>query len=265
MEDFLMSSLKVLILGLVLPALMSPAQQVSQHRPPAVPLITNDPYFSVWSMSDQLTATPTKHWSEAPQPMTGLIRIDGHPYRWMGAQPRWPRGLPDIPAMRQDSLQVTPLHTRYSFSASGVELQVTFFTPLFPQDLDVMSRPVTYLTWSARSTDGANHTVDLLLDVGPEMAVNENGQRVTWGRSRVKGMTVLNIGSQEQANLHQSGDRIRIDWGYFRLCIPDDQQAATEISNEAIQHFVHDGAPDAMDDLEMPRAAVSSRGPAAHL
>ena len=260
-----MSSLKTLFFGLVLSALTLPAQQVPQHRPPAVPLITNDPYFSVWSMSDQLTASPTKHWSETPQPMTGLIRIDGHPYRWMGTQPRWPRGLPDVPAMRQQSLQITPLHTRYTFSASGVELQVTFFTPLFPEDLDIMSRPVTYLTWSAHSTDGANHTADLLLDVGPEIAINENGQRVTWGRSRVKGMTVLNVGSQEQANLHQSGDRIRIDWGYFRLCIPDGQQADTEISNQAIQQFVHDGALDAVDDLEMPRAAVSSRGPGAHL
>jgi hypothetical protein len=216
-------------------------------------------------MGDQLTSDPTKHWSEAAQPMTGLIRIDGQPYRWMGLQPRQPRTLPALAAMHQDSLEVTPLHTQYKLSAGGVELDVTFFTPLFPQDLDVMSRPVTYLTWSARSTDGASHRVDLLLDISPQIAINENGQRVSWGRSRVKNMTVLNIGSQEQAELHQSGDRIRIDWGYFRLGVPDDVQALMQLSDEAIAQFVTHGALEGIDDLEMPRAAVSTRGPGAHL
>src|SRR5438270_4965192 len=189
-----MSATTMWVYGLLIHALAISAQEPVQHRPPAVPLITNDPYFSVWSMSDQLTSDPTKHWSEAAQPMTGLVRIDGQPYRWMGTQPRQPRTLPAIAAMHQESLEVTPLHTTYTLSARGVELKVTFFTPMFPQDLDIMSRPVTYQTWSARTTDGGSHRVDLLLDVSPQIAINENGHRVTWGRSRAKNMTVLNVG-----------------------------------------------------------------------
>lgn len=260
-----MRCLKLWLFSLILSSIALPGQAAAQHRPPAVPLISNDPYFSIWSMADQLTAATTKHWSEAPQPMTGLIRIDGRAYRWMGEQPRWSADLPDVPAMHQNSLQITPLHTRYQLSAEGVELQVTFFTPLFPDDLDVLSRPVTYLSWSARSTDGASHQLDLLLDISPQIAVNENGQRVTWGRSRVEGMGVLNIGSQEQANLHQSGDRIRIDWGHFHLCVPDTQRATAEISSQAVSQFLGDGKLADIDDLDMPRAAGSGRRSAAHL
>ena len=111
-------------------------------------------------MADRLTDVPTQHWSGSPQPMTGLVRIDGHVFRWMGLTPRRAPGKPAIDAMPQTSVEVTPLQSKYRFNAAGVELRVTFFTPLFPQDLDVLSRPVTYLTWEAVSTDGAAHQVE---------------------------------------------------------------------------------------------------------
>ena len=213
-------------------------------------------------MGDTLTEVPTKHWSEAVQPMIGLIRIDDQVYRWMGLLPR--RNMPQLPAMKQESLEITPLHSRYRLVASGVELRVDFFTASFPEDLDILSRPVSYLTLSAQSTDGATHRVELLLDVGPEIAVNENGQKVTWGRSHVHGMAMLNIGSQDQPSLHQSGDRMRIDWGYFHLGVPDDETSVSALTTDAVTEFVVRGQLDSDDDLDMPRAAASSRGPAAH-
>jgi hypothetical protein len=227
-----------------------------QHRPPAVPLVVNDPYFSIWSMADRLTDAPTKHWSEAPQPLIGLVRIDGHLYRWMGTLPRGYFGLPSsVEAMEQTSLEITPLHTRYKFSAAGLRLDVTFFSPLFPRDLEVMSRPVTYLSWSAASTDGRPHRVELLLDADANLAVNDSAQQVTWGRTRATHLGLLNVGSRDQATLHQAGDRIRIDWGYFHLGVPDTEPSSSALSYDSMAKFGADGTLPESDDLSMPRDA----------
>jgi Domain of unknown function (DUF4964) len=108
----------------VVAALLPAQAQQPEHRPPAVPLVVNDPYFSIWSMSDHLTDTPTKHWSEAAKPLIGLARIDEHVVRWVGAAARGNAGLRGVEAVQQLSLQITPLHTRYAFSAEGMRLEV---------------------------------------------------------------------------------------------------------------------------------------------
>jgi glutaminase A-like protein/uncharacterized protein DUF5127/uncharacterized protein DUF4964 len=228
----------------------------AQERPPVVPLVTHDPYFSIWSMADRLTDVNTRHWTGVDQPLAGLIRIDNVTYRYMGADPR------QVPAMQQTSLEVTPLHTLYTFETAGVRLQVTFFTAAFPNDLDALSRPVDYLTWSITSTDSRPHAVDLLLDVSPVIAVDTNDQDVTWGRSMVPGMQVLRVGSRDQRVLNREGDNLRIDWGYFYLAVPDQPGAALATVSNAIQSFVASGNLAQTDDMDMPR---EPRNRAAHL
>lgn len=55
-----------------------------QLRPPAYPLVTVDPYFSIWSMNDTLTAGPTRHWTGRENSLQGIIRVDGKSYYFLG-------------------------------------------------------------------------------------------------------------------------------------------------------------------------------------
>ena len=226
----------------------------AQQRPPAVPLIAHDPYFSIWSAADKLTDRDTTHWTGKRQPIAGLARIDGKAYRFMGADPR------DIPAMDQVSLSVTPTHTVYQFRAGQVDLTLTFFTPAFPRDLDILSRPVTYLTLTA--TGEGTHDVSVLLDVDPVIAVNTPDEAVTWARSRTGNLNILSVGSRDQRVLNRPGDDLRIDWGYFRLAVPDADNAQLTESAEALPAFVKNGSLPPSDDLDMPRMP---RDGAAHL
>src|SRR6516165_9752128 len=60
------------------------AQQPVTVRTPATPLVLHDPYLSVWSFDDKLTAGPTRHWTGAVQQLNGSIRVDGQTLRFMG-------------------------------------------------------------------------------------------------------------------------------------------------------------------------------------
>lgn len=248
--------------SLAIPAVAQTSSQVAPLpavRYPSTPLITHNPYFSIWSNTDDLTASNTVHWTGKPQPIAGLLRVDGKTMRFMGASPE------ELPAMQQVAHLVTPTHTRYSFTGGGVQLDLTFFTPTILSDLDILSRPVTYISYTLKSIDGKSHAdAAILTDVGPIIAVNAPGEAVTYARNETETQTVLSVGSRDQRVLNRSGDDLRIDWGYFHLSVPKDEESVSAfVRNTSVEPggaFVKTGMLPKADDMDA--SPVVGRGDA---
>ncbi len=200
-------------------------------RAPAVPLITVDPFFSIWSFADRLTDDVTRHWTGVVNGLVGLARIDGQPYRFMGleSEDRSAR-LGELTPMAQESLTITATQTVYRFAAGGVALEARFIAPLLLDDLPVASRPVNYLALNAWSIDGLAHAVELYLDLDGSLCADRIEQAEIQGETTclagLNGVRLWNNAGSAQV-LANSGDNQRINWGSIHLLpLGTDTQAA---------------------------------------
>lgn len=227
---------------------IQPARAQNSLRPPSVPLVTHDPYFSVWSAADTLSGEDTRHWTGATHSLNSLIRIDGKTFRLMGKDPA------TVPALEQTGLEVLPTRTLYTFAGAGVQVSLTFTTPLLPHDLDLLSRPVTYLTWEVRSTDGKAHTASVYFDASAQLTVDRPEQRVMWQRQKIGNLTTLRMGTEEQPVLQKRGDDLRIDWGHLYVAASEAGAKTVIASRSATtESFIKDGQLPAQNDSRMPR------------
>lgn len=219
-------------------------------RAPAVPLITCDPYFSIWSNGDLLTDVPTEHWTQKPHRLTSFIKVDSKVFRVMGNEPK------DIPALPQTAIAIYATRTLYDFEGEGIHLTLTFMTAALPDDLMILSRPLGYLNWAVRSVDGRQHAVAIYHDANPEIAVNKTSQRVSWSIEEAGDLSILRVGSAEQSVLEPKGDDVRIDWGYLYLATPKGEGVSSAIAtkNHARRRFVLSGTVSNDVNLQMPRA-----------
>jgi hypothetical protein len=196
-------------------------KRVAAGRLPAVPLITCDPYFSVWSGSDCLCDTDTMHWTGRRKRITGIVRVDGVDHRFMGTGKA-------VPA-KQTKLEVTSFFTRYCFEMAGVGLTVTFWTPLLLDDLDVLSRPCSYLDMDVCSLDSEQHQVEVFWEFAGELCCDRGQtEKVGGGSFELDGTQAAWLGLREQNPLGHSGDSITIDWGYLYLAV--EESADREVS-----------------------------------
>jgi len=354
-----------------------------QQTAPAYPLITHDPYFSIWSTTDQLGASTTTHWTGAAQSLRALIKVDNQVYQLMGKDPDrytsveaansittkynfatpaagwekpgfsdqgWAAGsmpftinsgwsTPDIwvrktftldntditdlflkvahddagevylngekiysyphhlnrvkfvsltdsirrklvkgqnllavhvlntggDAMldaslvrkeagantgsllvaKQQPVVINATQTIYRFECGGVEVDLSFTSPLLMHNLDLLARPVSYISYAVKSNDGKPHDAQLYVGASTDIAVNRPEQTITARQYSTAGLHILKAGTVEQPLLQKRGDDIRIDWGYMYVAVPATVSSRQYISTEsrAIAPFVNGAQP----------------------
>ncbi|HEY0058017.1 MAG TPA: DUF4965 domain-containing protein [Flavisolibacter sp.] len=344
-------------------------------RAPAYPLITHDPYFSIWSSTDTLTASTTGHWTGTPQSLLGFIKVDGKTYRFLGAKEieyrtlapasdeapyevaytetapgagwmnegfddrDWKRATPpfgdnqsaktqwnskdlwmrrvisvdnsdlgklllklhhddnveaylngelvyetkgwtnkfnyseisekvksglkkgsnvlaihvantaggawldagisevvrvaantDITAAEQIKRTINATQTVYEFRCGKVDLTLTFTSPILITNLDLVARPVSYITTKVKANDGAQHNVQISISASSNIAVNSPGQKVEAKKYTHSQLAILKAGTTDQPVLAKKGDDLRIDWGYMYVAVPTNLKARQSIS-----------------------------------
>jgi len=186
---------------------------MNQLRAPAIPLITIDPYFSIWSCSDNLYDDSPRHWTGVRQNMLGIITIDGESKRFMGKINFDGVRHNDIPCLKQTDIKITPLKTTYVFEDEKIRLQLEFMSTLFLDDLKLCSRPVSYISYSVHSKDNQEHITEIFICISAEAAVDQNSQSV----SVKKYNNGACCGRGNKDILCISGDDRRIDWGWLHI------------------------------------------------
>ncbi|MBT1697571.1 DUF4965 domain-containing protein [Fulvivirgaceae bacterium PWU4] len=156
----------------------------------------------------------------------GLAYVDFGIFKESDAKPIFEK------AATQKRVQITATQTKYDFTCGPVDLHLEFASPLLMNDLDLLSRPVNYVSYEAVSKDGQSHDVEVYFEATPEWAVNELNQEVEVTTGKTGNISFGKTGTTEQPVLQKKGDNVRIDWGYFYLACE-----ASENRSQAIGDF----------------------------
>ncbi len=180
------------------------------NKAASIPLITHDPFFSIWSSSDHLYDNDPVHWSGASQKMRGYLIIDDKKYVFLGF-----RETDYI--LPQTSIDVTATATQYTFENEDVKFKCRFTSPLVLSDLVLTSRPCTYVDFEVEKKDGSKASnVEVMIKVSSEL-VKRNRGRVMGFKGVRDDYTYGMMGRVRQTPLSGSDDVVPIDWGYVYL------------------------------------------------
>ncbi len=179
-------------------------------RLPAYPLITVDPFFSIWSKSEKLYDGPTYFWSGIKKRITGTVYIDAEAYRFLGS------GQSSV--IEQTGLEVTPYITEYTFQNEYIRLKVSFWTPLIIDDLYLLSMPCSFIDYKIEVIDGKSHDISLALSAGEEFCYDKCIKRVIKTTGTAGRVSYGKIGRLNQKPLNKTGDGVSADWGFLYVC-----------------------------------------------
>ncbi|TCD67398.1 hypothetical protein EIP91_012433 [Steccherinum ochraceum] len=194
-----------LLLFLYLIALLSTCVASQSFANPAwAPLAVRSPYLSCWNnASSPLSAVPS-FWNQAGATLgwTGMIRVDGVAYQWMGGNTLGFRNPTVL------GLEITPTRTIYRFQAgSTMQINVTYLTPIETEDMVKQSIPFSYFYLDAVSADGQPHEVQAYVDITGEWVSGDRGANISWTTTTTGISTFHEISLSEPAQYQEVADQ----------------------------------------------------------
>lgn len=176
-------------------------------RAASIPLITHDPFFSIWSPADQLHDTNTVHWSGAPQRLKGFLLIDGKKHVFLGER----IGDGFLP---QTAVEVTATATCYTFENEKLRMTCRFTSPLLLDDPLLISRPCSYIDLTVEKKKPCE--VAVTFAVTGDLC-RTGSDPLTGFSGSFAGYPYAMMGRAVQQPLSGSDDRTTINWGYAYL------------------------------------------------
>ncbi|KAH8671259.1 glutaminase GtaA [Xylariales sp. PMI_506] len=191
----------------------SSASTFDPARPPAVPLAVRSPYLSTWlndgsdgGNGGYLAGAWPTFWTGQVTAWTGLIRVDGIPYTWMGAPANYPT------VVNQVAFSYTSTRSTFLMEvANKVSMNITFLSPVTPTDLMRQSLPFSYLDVTVESMDGASHNVEIYSDVSGEWSSGDPTAVIDWSYGSVNGVAYHTFARADQEQMTEINQQA--SWG----------------------------------------------------
>ncbi|KAH3912897.1 hypothetical protein HBH56_108920 [Parastagonospora nodorum] len=189
-------------------------------RPPSIPLAVKNPYLSTWLPAGNnpnggyLPGTWPTFWRGQVLGWTGLVRVDGKAFTWMG-NPK------DFPKAEQVAAEYTSTKSKFTIQADGkVLLKITFLSPITPKDLRRQSLIFSYMQVEIASIDGREHDVDLYTDISVEWVSGDVRSKAEWSTgSTPDGVKYHKVWKQDQWLFNEWDDQA--EWGNIYYATDD--------------------------------------------
>ncbi|KAB5594674.1 hypothetical protein CTheo_1821 [Ceratobasidium theobromae] len=192
----------------------SPDWQPTPFNPPAIPLAVRSPYLSCWlqggNTGGRLNGQWPTFWTGSILGWAGYVRVDGQVYTFLG--------LPNIAGATQATqkkMQFTATKSTFVLSAGPVDLTVQFLSPVEPTDYLRQSLPFSYMTLTAKSTDGAAHSVQFYTDISAEWVSGDNNLGAKWSTATGGGAIIHQVELQNPVRYAEVNDHTQYGTAYY--------------------------------------------------
>ncbi|QRW18759.1 glutaminase GtaA [Rhizoctonia solani] len=187
----------------------------------------------------------------------GYIRVDGKVYTFLGAP-----NVAGATLATQKKMQFTATKSTFVLAAGPVDLTVQFLSPVEPTDYLRQSLPFSYMTLSAKSTDGASHSVQYYTDISAEWTSGDNGLPVKWSTSKLTGNgnpIIHQVSLQNPVRYAEINDHTQYGTAYYATNQVGNLTYATGEDRTLRTAFVTKGVLDNSQDTQF--RAINDRWP----